>query len=310
MSEKIIEFTEVHSPEQLASLGQIVKFLCNEPQVERRHAYAVLSQLSKHAHPAFEILADRLSSVERNSKGLAFIERERKINAAATNALTLVGVDFVKRFANDLLSTHKPVLIQNDLSKPLIVVFTTRYNNFFISNLVFGALLQQTGNSILFLKDTTGGNYLKGMKNFGDNWESSLIALNKRITKFEGLIFTGFSSGGYASLLASLSLDAQKFIGFSITTDLSPKSKRPKPPFLNEELETLPIELRRDLSRELHRKKTDFVFFAGEKSPYDLEHAMACENIDNAEINIVPGEEHFSMRPMFIDGKLAEVFIL
>ena len=105
MSEKIIEFTEVHSPEQLASLGQIVKFLCNEPQVERRHAYAVLSQLSKHAHPAFEILADRLSSVEKNSKGLAFIERERKINEAARNALTLVDVDFVKRFANDLLST-------------------------------------------------------------------------------------------------------------------------------------------------------------------------------------------------------------
>ena len=100
MSEKIIEFTEVHSPEQLASLGQIVKFLCNEPQVERRHAYAVLSQLSKHAHPAFEILADRLSSVEKNSKGLAFIERERKINSGNIKAATR------KQYLS-LVSTHR-----------------------------------------------------------------------------------------------------------------------------------------------------------------------------------------------------------
>ena len=78
MSEKIIEFTEVHSPEQLASLGQIVKFLCNEPQVERRHAYAVLSQLSKHAHPAFEILADRLSSVEKTPKDLLSSKEKEK----------------------------------------------------------------------------------------------------------------------------------------------------------------------------------------------------------------------------------------
>ena len=169
-------------------------------------------------------MADRLSSVEKNSKGLAFIERERKINEAARNALTLVGVDFVKRFANDLLSTHKPVLIQNDLSKPLIVVFTTRYNNFFISNLVFGALLQQTGNSILFLKDTTGGNYLKGMKNFGDNWESSLIALNKRITKFERLILTGHQ--WICFLVSLIELRRKNLLVFHHNRP-SPKSKDP-----------------------------------------------------------------------------------
>jgi hypothetical protein len=109
----------------------------------------------------------------------------------------------------------------------LLVVFTTMFNNFRISNAVLYALLKEFGVSVLILKDCTYFNFLNGVSGLGTNICSlakgiSALASENHISE---IFITGFSSGGYASLYASLLLPCSGYLGFSVPTDLSGGSR-------------------------------------------------------------------------------------
>lgn len=105
----------------------------------------------------------------------------------------------------------------------LLVIFTTMYNNFQISNVVLYALLKEFGVSVLMLKDCSYFNFLNGVTGLGTDINAvvngiSALASENNISE---LYLTGFSSGGYSSLYASLLLPCSGYLGFSVMTDLS-----------------------------------------------------------------------------------------
>lgn len=105
-------------------------------------------------------------------------------------------------------------------SRKLVVAFTTVYNNFGVSNAVLYALLRQFGVSILILKDPSVFNYGRGVRGLGDNPEQLADAVS-RIARDIGsseIYVTGFSSGGYPSLLFSSLVECRGYLGFSIRT--------------------------------------------------------------------------------------------
>ena len=132
-----------------------------------------------------------------------------------------------KQLVRKLYSLNKPYFERGRKHpEKLLVVFTTMYNSFYISNLALLSFLQDFGVSVLFLKDSSIYNYLNGIHGYGDTFEDAMSNLNTLITDkgFEEVYVTGFSSSGFASLLASCMLPCRKYIGFSIRSDLAPDS--------------------------------------------------------------------------------------
>ena len=107
--------------------------------------------------------------------------------------------------------------------RDLMVVFTTFYNHFGVSNAVLVSVLQQAGFSVLLLRDRSKYRYLKGL----DNSSSDIVSVATLVKgiasgeKFDRVFVTGFSSGGYGSLFLSTLLEFELYLGFSIESDFS-----------------------------------------------------------------------------------------
>jgi pimeloyl-ACP methyl ester carboxylesterase len=123
-------------------------------------------------------------------------------------------------------------------SRKLVVVFTTIFNNFYISHLNLQAMLKDLGCHLLFLKETTLANYQRGVVSFASDFPdiAEQIRATARQLGAEQIYISGFSSGGYAALLTSLRLPCHGYLGFSHATDLSPRSSSPRPWYLTDEV--------------------------------------------------------------------------
>jgi len=171
----------------------------------------------------------------------------------------------------------------------LLVVFTTMFNNFGISNAALFAILKELGVSVLILKDGTYFNFLNGVSGLGSDIPSvangiSAIASDNHISE---IFVTGFSSGGFASLYASLLLPCSGYLGFSVPTDLSHGSTRFPPKFFTEEVrrnvdEKHLINLRTLAKSADLRVPREIVF--GELTKIDAVHAANMVGLSNFKI--------------------------
>lgn len=112
----------------------------------------------------------------------------------------------------------------------LLVVFTTMYNNYQMSNALMYAMLKPFGVNVLFLKDETYFTYLNGVVGLG----SDIRELARGIQSFAAehgyseIYITGFSSGGFASLYAASLIPCAGYLGLAIYTDISLGSQLPR----------------------------------------------------------------------------------
>ena len=117
----------------------------------------------------------------------------------------------------------------------LLVVFTTMFNNFGISNLVLYSLLQASGVSMLMLRDGTRASYLGGARGMGHDLDTcaQAIADLAQAQQCRHVLVTGYSSGGFASYYVSTRMPCAAYLGFSIVTDLSLHTTLPTDVYLS-----------------------------------------------------------------------------
>jgi hypothetical protein len=170
----------------------------------------------------------------------------------------------------------------------LIVVFTTMFNNFQISNVALYALLKEFGVSSLILKDCTYSNYLNGVSGLGTNIHSLAqgISALAREDNISEIYLMGFSSGGYSSLYASFLLPCSGYTGFSLLTDLSKGSHIDPGPFFSTKSrdstnEAYLINLRNLADATNDRVKRQIFF--GADSAMDTAHAKNMDGVPNLQ---------------------------
>jgi hypothetical protein len=157
------------------------------------------------------------------------------IDACPAIAYTLTQSDLVEKlYATDgftlIKGTHRPEV--------LLLVFTTVYNNFGISNLMLYSLLRASGVSVLILRDGTLASYLTGVRGLGHDLDSCAESISRLATELhcQKILVTGYSSGGFASYYVSTKLDCAGYLGFSIVSDMRLDTLLPTDVFISKDI--------------------------------------------------------------------------
>jgi hypothetical protein len=198
-------------------------------------------------------------------------------------------------------------------SRKLLVVFTTIFNNFYISHLNLHAILRILGCHILILKETTLANYQRGVASFACDFPDIAVQIQAMARKLgaDQIYVSGFSSGGYAALQTSLRFPCQGYLGFSHTTDLSAGSQLPRPAHYTEEVFTqldqrwLP-DLRPSL--ETADPAISRVLLYGDRAPKDVAHAQHLTGLKTIRLVRLAGASHDSIKFLLGRGRLTEAF--
>jgi len=195
----------------------------------------------------------------------------------------------------------------------LLVVFTTMYNNFYVSNLVLLSMLRELGISVLILKDASVFNYLRGTVDFGDDLEAIAIRIQD-LQSSQGIsevYITGFSSSGYASLFVSSLISCGGYLGFSIRSDLSPNSALHSGKFFTEDIRRkIATRWLTDLRKSL-LEKDDGVsrkLFFGTDSKLDAEHAEHLVGVKDFSIHGIENCGHITPAPLLTRNLFGEEF--
>jgi hypothetical protein len=198
-------------------------------------------------------------------------------------------------------------------SRKLLVIFTTIFNNFYISHLNLHALLKELGCHILFLKEATLANYQRGVASFASDFPdiAKQIGATARRLGAEQIYVSGFSSSGYAALLTSLQLRCDGYLGFSQNTDLSPASALARPWYLTDEVYAQ-LDPRWMLDLRIRLQDADpavpRLLYFGEKTMKDMLHAQHLEGLPTVRLVALAGSTHNVIRFLLARGVLTAAF--
>jgi hypothetical protein len=198
-------------------------------------------------------------------------------------------------------------------SRKLLVLFTTIFNNFYISHLNLQAMLKDLGCHLLILKETTSANYQRGVANFARDFPDigEQIRATARRLGADRIYISGFSSGGYAALLTSLRLTCHGYLGFAHTTDLSPDSAFSLPWYIGEAayarldrrwLVDLRVALQ-DADPSVPR-----VYCYGDRSAKDVLYARHLAGLDTIRVLRLRNGTHNTIQYLLAQGRLAGAF--
>jgi hypothetical protein len=199
-------------------------------------------------------------------------------------------------------------------SRKLLVVFTTIFNNFYISHLNLYAMLKDLGCHLLVLKETTLGSYHFGV----DGLASDLPGIPKAITATaarlgaDQIYVSGFSSGGYAALQTSLMLPCSGYLGFSHPTDLTPDSPLPRPWYIGDERAYAQLDPRwlQDLRIPLQAADPAVprVLCYGDRSPKDVANAEHLAGLPTIRLVRLAKAGHNTVQYLLAHGRLSAAF--
>jgi hypothetical protein len=195
----------------------------------------------------------------------------------------------------------------------LLVIFTTMFNNFSFSNAVLAEFLSTLDCDLLFLRDTSRFNYLKGAKGIADDFPGigERILELARQNGIEKIYITGFSSGGYAALLTSLRIPCHGYLGFSHSLDIRPDSPLEPPLFFTPEIaaQVDPTWLQ-DLKDPLERADPAIprALYYGERSAFDASHGRHAEQLPGISAIALPGVRHNTILNLFVQDSLRVLF--
>ena len=198
-------------------------------------------------------------------------------------------------------------------SGKLLVVFTTIFNNFYISHLNLYGVLKDLGCHLLLLKETTLANYQRGVASFASDFPgiADQICAAARRLGADQIYLSGFSSSGYAALLTSLALPCQGYLGFSQNTDLSPHSNLSRPWFLTDEVYSQLdprwlIDLRPRLADADPRIPRILCY--GSRSIMDTEHALNLAGLASVRLVRLHRSAHNTIQFLLAKGRLTAAF--
>ncbi len=210
--------------------------------MDLREVLTVANQLTVNAHPAarqfLRVLKSKIPHPDaqtRFDKLLDLCEQTGRLEA-------LPAMSGNPEWIRSLYALDNYVFMEGDRARhKLVVVFTTVFNNFGLSNLVLLALLKPFGVSVLLLKDDTAASYLGGAHQFGNDLDelAEKISAFAKLKSCDRIYLMGYSSGGYASCYVSARLKCDGFLGFSFPVDFSLDTDLPTDWFIKRQVREL-----------------------------------------------------------------------
>lgn len=305
----LIESRYLHSLEQL----QLLNELGAKPQLTGNEALFLTTQLVLHGARYAEGAIDRLTAAIQHPSLQQHAAMLRRVESA------LRALPHRERMLTDTKLRHALYRVEGHVllrgtkhPQKLLVVFTTMYNNFDISNPMLMAFLLEFGVSVLILKDCTPHNYLRGVTGLGKAIDEVADGI-RRIAASIGakqIYYTGFSSGSYGSLYASLLNDGAGWLGFAAVTDLSDGSAVPPPKFFDSSVrsEIDPMWLR-NLRPMVEAKGASFrgAIYTGDTPVIDVAHARNMEGLDSLAIVTLPQCSHGVPTRLIEEGRFQGV---
>ena len=209
-----------------------------------------------------------------------------------------------------LYDLHGSLFIKGSTAgQKLVVVFTTMFNNFGISNAILLAILKKFGVSVLLLRDCTRSNYLGGASGFGGDLDelSSKIAAVARQQSIEQIYLMGYSSGGYASFHASMHIACAGHLAFSSPVDFSPDTKLPTDWFIKKELRTkFDPRYLLDLAQVLPNVPARRRLVVGSSSTRDIAHARHVASVAGLEVIEIADSTHDTPQALLARGEFED----
>jgi acyl-CoA synthetase (AMP-forming)/AMP-acid ligase II/acyl carrier protein len=252
-----------------------------------------------------QLLAQRGLAAPRSIGRMLSINRQFSRSGIAAQARQLG--DLGRRL---LSATEDAVLWTSPGSDRLLVVFNSLHGDFWVSGPILHCLLRDSGASILYLKDPGWRFYLGGLATFGRDFDA-LVGGIERIAHEQGVRdvrVMGFSSGGYAALLAAAKVRAAGYLGFSVSTDFSLDAASP-PDSLAAARNSVPDDLFADLRTTLGASASPErgILYYGEESIGDAAQARRMADLPNFVVEEVPGARHNTVMALLAEGRFQQV---
>jgi len=191
-----------------------------------------------------------------------------------------------------------------------IVVFTEVTRRLWLSLPVLHQFLAPFGRRILYLKDMRGAMFLGGLRSLGPDYASALAQLKEMLASSERVDVIACSSGGFIGLRAAADLQARRFLGFSIRTDLS----RNTPLLLDahaegmreqEEHAHMLVDLRPYLLAHDHPEQV--ALYCSRMNRIDLAHAEHLNGIPRVALKLVESGTHNVVQHLVAEGSFTDV---
>lgn len=300
---------ECHSLEQLGE----IKRLYNSSNLSVREALFVVTQLVNHGFSeASGAITTLRAKLPREATG-EYLNRLERRHAAIQSLPELKSILADEQVMRALYATSgfifRPGTTRANIA---VVVFTSKFNNYHISNVVFDALLARLGVARLFLKDTTASIYLRGVHGLCDDLHALPATIQNLLLQngCEQSIITGFSTGGYAALYTAINMRHIGYAGFSTHTNIAPSSRLPMYNVFADLREQQPASSLLDLAGLLSSSQTqaEYRLYYGEKDPLDRAHALHLSNRSGVSAFEVENSGHQVTSTLMERKELAKPF--
>lgn len=300
---------EYHSLAQLAE----IKRLYNSSDLTVREALFVVTQLVNHgfpeAHGAIESLRRKLPQ----EAAADYLSRLALRHAAIQKLPELKNILSDDQVVQALYATSgftfRPGTTRTSVA---VVIFTSKFNNYHISNVVLDALLAELGVARLFLKDTTASIYFRGVQGLCDDLQALPESIQSLLDQkgCERSIITGFSTGGYAALYSALHMSHIGYAGFSTHTNVARSSRLPMYNVFAALRGHVTEDSLLDMSALLanSQKQANYRFYFGDKDSLDRAHALHLSGQKRVSIFEIADAGHQVTSAMMERNELAKPF--
>jgi hypothetical protein len=298
----------VHSLERLEEMEAAVA----EPDIPLRQAIFLADKLASHVHPATPRLCEALIAHARHKDVLGMAHT---LSASWRHAAQFFRYEAMSRedkarfYARD-----GAMLLKKGTSGKLVVLWTTMFNNFYLSNAAMAAMLAGLDCSVLILKDSSPFNYLKGVQGFAPDLFAIGPAIEKLVAQhgFTRIYHASYSSSGYAALYTSLTSPSHGTLTFSPWVDMRVDSPLPPPFFFTEDVRAqvdpvCTFDLKPMLAKADPAIPRTLIY--GELNGRDRANARYVEDLDTIDVIAVPGIGHNTILPYLHRGEFRDMFV-
>lgn len=301
-----------HSLEQISFLEKFCTEKIANNTLTIQMAIPILSELAQHGSSVFSRLDDYLDSLSHNNGLTEYRDTLRELHKTTHK----IGTDALKSFDKDVVKRlyhpRVPVYYGNqNNNRRLAVVFTTSYNNFYVSNMILAKIIIDLGYSFLCLKDPTGLQYSRGICEISQDWLSSLEWIMSGIEEIKpsNVIFLGFSSSGYSTLLAAKTIKPDTTLGFSICSTMVSGGAVMRSKLITDELyDLIPSDLKLDLASREITFPTHIRLYYGDESLNDTRHSLRLAGKKNVKVSSINGEGHICFRSHIAKNSFGNFF--
>lgn len=303
-----------HSYEQISQIEKLCQNGLNEKSLNVRLGLKLLPELAQHGSAVFTDLAYYLGQTTNDERLSSFLSRHSLVYEHVADLLRPTRSVFKNDARLKLYDRSAPVYYKGPKnSNPFLLIFTTSYNNFYISNLALAESLAQAGFSFLIVKDPSGMQYTQGIANISSSWVESINWLRKFIRKDTGkqnIVFSGFSSSGFSSILAALACNPDYTVCFSPKTTMKEdKGTVPSKVMTRKMYDRIPSFLKCDLLEQVSLYSSPVSIFVGHDSSVDLRQAERLSEVPSVTVQKVANTGHISFLPLLLEGAFTKAFL-